>query len=53
MQSEIARYEGKLNNPGFVNKAPAQVVEAERKKLEDALGVITKLNERLDQLKRI
>jgi len=30
--SEIKRVEGKLGNPGFVNKAPAQVVEEERKK---------------------
>ncbi len=53
MHSEIARYEGKLNNPGFVNKAPAQVVEAEKKKLRDALSIVEKLNERLAQLKRI
>ena len=53
MQSEIKRYEGKLNNPGFVGKAPANVVEAERKKLEDAQAVVAKLNERLDQLKNI
>ena len=31
---EIARAEGKLSNKGFVEKAPAQVVEAERAKLE-------------------
>ncbi len=30
--SEIKRVEGKLNNPGFTQKAPAQVVEEERKK---------------------
>ncbi|MBE7021796.1 MAG: valine--tRNA ligase [Ruminococcaceae bacterium] len=30
--AEIKRVEGKLSNPGFVNKAPAQVVEEERKK---------------------
>jgi len=30
--SEIKRVEGKLSNPGFVGKAPAQVVEEERKK---------------------
>jgi len=30
--AEIKRVEGKLSNPGFVNKAPVQVVEEERKK---------------------
>ncbi|MEO8689519.1 MAG: valine--tRNA ligase [Solirubrobacteraceae bacterium] len=33
LDGEIARAEGKLANRGFVDKAPAQVVEAERAKL--------------------
>ncbi len=33
-QGEIKRLEGKLSNPGFVAKAPAQVVDAEKAKLE-------------------
>ncbi len=33
-EGEIARLEGKLSNQGFVAKAPAAVVEAERVKLE-------------------
>jgi valyl-tRNA synthetase len=33
LEGEIARAEGKLANAGFVEKAPAQVVEAERAKL--------------------
>ena len=33
LEAEIARAEGKLANRGFVDKAPAQVVEAEREKL--------------------
>ena len=45
---EIARCEGMLSNPRFVEKAPAQKVEAERKKLEDyklqLLEVETTLN---------
>jgi valyl-tRNA synthetase len=34
LRSEVARAEGKLANEGFVAKAPAAVVEAEREKLE-------------------
>jgi valyl-tRNA synthetase len=34
LEQEIARAEGKLSNQGFVAKAPAAVVEAERTKLE-------------------
>jgi len=33
VQAEVARAEGKLANPGFVDNAPADVVEAERAKL--------------------
>jgi valyl-tRNA synthetase len=35
LQSEIVRAEKKLGNAGFVAKAPPEVVEAERAKLED------------------
>ncbi|MBO7662522.1 MAG: hypothetical protein J6U01_04050, partial [Clostridia bacterium] len=31
---EIERAQGKLNNPGFVSKAPAQLVAQEKEKLE-------------------
>lgn len=34
LTKEIARHEGMLNNPNFVNKAPAAKVEAEKEKLE-------------------
>jgi valyl-tRNA synthetase len=35
LEKEIARAEGKLANQGFVAKAPAAVVEKERRKLEE------------------
>ena len=34
LEGEIARAEDRLANPGFVAKAPAQLVDAERSKLE-------------------
>ena len=34
VEFEIARSEKMLNNPGFVNKAPAQMIENEKTKLE-------------------
>ena len=36
VEKEIARLSGKLNNQGFLSKAPAEVVEGEREKLEAA-----------------
>ena len=33
LNGEVARAEGKLNNPGFVSKAPAALVEQEKAKL--------------------
>jgi len=43
LESEIKRAEGKLANAGFVDKAPADVVQAERDKLE-------RLKRELDEL---
>ena len=34
LQSEIGRARGKLSNKGFTDKAPAQLVQSERDKLE-------------------
>ncbi|MFL0810687.1 MAG: valine--tRNA ligase [Agarilytica sp.] len=44
-QTDIQRLEGKLNNPKFVDKAPTEVVQKERDRLNDALAAISKLNE--------
>ena len=35
LRGEIARLEGKLGNPKFVDRAPAEVVEGERAKLAE------------------
>lgn len=54
INDEITYYEGlrtmilkKLNNPSFVNKAPANVVESEKKKLADTETKLAALRNRL------
>lgn len=46
MEGEIKRAEGKLNNAGFVAKAPASIVEEERRKLLQAKDMSEKLRQR-------
>ena len=45
--SEIKRVEGKLNNPGFVNKAPVKLVEEEKAKKEKFEEILHTIEERL------
>ena len=45
LESEIKRAEGKLNNQGFVSKAPEAVVNEERKKLEKYKDLLVKTKE--------
>ncbi len=47
LQGEIAKLSSKLNNPGFVEKAPEAVVSAEREKLDKAETMLEKVEERL------
>ena len=42
--------EGKLNNPGFVQKAPAQVVNAQKDQLQKVLNKISMLENSLKEL---
>ncbi len=48
---EIERASGKLNNPGFVAKAPAQLVEQEKEKLNTNQQMAQTLNQRIAELK--
>jgi len=45
LRSEVARAEGKLANKGFVDRAPAEVVEAEREKLAGYRAELERLEE--------
>ncbi len=47
---EVARLDGKLNNPRFVDKAPAEVVAKERSKLDEAISARQKLQEQHDKI---
>ena len=51
MQKEIARAEGKLNNQGFVAKAPAALVEQEKAKLALNRQKLEQLEKRMAELK--
>ncbi len=46
-QGELKGLEGKLSNPGFLSKAPADVVAAEQERAEKLRAVIAKLEEQL------
>ena len=51
VESEILRAEGKLNNRGFVEKAPAKLIEAEKEKLEKYVALKKKLTETIETYK--
>ena len=46
-QGELKGLEGKLSNPGFLNKAPENVVAAEKERAEKLKTLIAKLEEQL------
>ncbi len=51
LEGEIARANGKLNNPGFLSKAPAQLVEAEKAKLATNESMLESLKARIADLR--
>jgi valyl-tRNA synthetase len=50
IEGEVAKTQGKLANESFVSRAPANVVEQERKRLADFQATLAKLKEQLDKL---
>ena len=50
LQGEIAKANGKLNNQGFVAKAPPAVIEQEKKRVADFGETLTKLETQLSAL---
>ncbi|WP_138296340.1 MULTISPECIES: valine--tRNA ligase [unclassified Clostridium] len=53
LEKEVARAEGKLNNPGFVNKAPEKIVAEEREKLALNQDKLERLDERIASLQEM
>ena len=51
LESELKRAEGKLQNQGFLAKAPQHVVEQEKAKAEDYRQRLDKVQERLQMLR--
>ena len=53
VEKEAKRAEGKLNNQGFLAKAPAAVVDKEKAKLEELKTKLQGLKERMDTLSKL
>lgn len=51
LQKDLMVVQTKLNNPQFVDRAPAEVIEKERKKLDEYLSLHAKLEHQLEQLR--
>ena len=52
-EGEVARANGKLSNEGFLAKAPANLVEAEREKLAQAQDKVAKLKARMEEIEAL
>jgi len=50
LQTEIRKTDGKLNSPGFIEKAPAEVVVKEKSRREEQESKLAKLQQRLQEL---
>nr|MDP2191877.1 valine--tRNA ligase [Rhodoferax sp.] len=50
LEGEIVKAQGKLGNEAFVAKAPAAVIEQERKRVADFVATLTKLKDQLNRL---
>jgi valyl-tRNA synthetase len=54
VQADLVRLEGKLTNSNFIERAPADIVSAERQKLEQAetsLRVLRQQRQKIEELR--
>ena len=52
-QQEIKRVEGKLSNPKFVDRAPADVVAKEKAKIDEHQAALSELETQLEKIKAL
>ena len=50
LEGELIKAEGKLSNEAFVARAPAAVIDQERKRMGDFVATLAKLKEQLARL---
>ena len=50
LEEQITKAQAKLGNEAFVAKAPAAVLEQERKRMDDFTATLTKVREQLARL---
>jgi len=50
LEGEISKANGKLSNEAFAAKAPAAVIEQERKRVADFIATLTKVRDQLVRL---
>jgi len=50
LEDQITKAQAKLGNEAFVAKAPAAVLEQERKRMDDFTATLTKVREQLARL---
>lgn len=53
LEKDLPRIEGKLNNPKFVDKAPAAVIDKEKEKLATIQSSLINFNEQLVKIKAL
>ena len=51
LRGEVVRADGKLKNPAFVDKAPADVVGQARAKLDEQRTALARLEDQLEKIK--
>ena len=53
LMSTLEKCEAKLNNPNFVERAPSDIVERERKRVEEMRFSMQKLQEQADRIEAL